>query len=134
MSKGLEPGRTYRYEIRAELEQDGQTLEQTKVADLAAGSSAELQFDFGVETRLTLNVPEDAIVTLAGSPTQMTGPRRVFVTTKLAAGERWPDYTVRVALDREGRELMREQTISLVGGESQELTIDFGSDKIAAAH
>ena len=137
VSTGLQAGRSYRYEVRAEIEHEGQTLQQTKVAHLRAGSSAQLDFDFDVaaqtETRLTLNVPDDAKVTLAGAETKMEGTRRVFETSKLSSGEAWTDYTVHVSVNRGGNELTQEKTITLQAGESRELSFEFNQDQLAAA-
>jgi uncharacterized protein (TIGR03000 family) len=138
LSNGLKQDRSYKYEVRAELDVDGQIVKRTRVVDLHAGDSSELAFDFAseqeVETRLTLNVPDDAKVTLAGSETSFTGPTRVFSTTSLSAGQQWTDYTVQVTVEREGRMLSKEQTITLEAGASRELSFEFEDDKIAAAN
>lgn len=81
------------------------------------------------KTRLTLHVPADASVTLAGVPTKQTGEVRQFTTTKLAPGQIWEDYTVVVATERDGQTLREERTIKLTGGQSQELSIDFDSQQ-----
>lgn len=137
VSAGLASGRRYRYEVRAEVLRDGQTLHQTKYAELQVGSTAMLDFEFpadrSVETSLTVNVPDDAKVTLAGHETSATGTRRVFATSRLAPGETWSEYTVRVSVVRNGDELTREKTISLKAGESRELSFGFDENKIAAA-
>lgn len=46
VSKGLEAGRSYRYELLVELVRGEQTLRQTKTVELRANQSASLQFDF----------------------------------------------------------------------------------------
>ena len=76
VSRGLYPGYRYTYEVRAEWERDGQPMEATRVVQLQAGQTAELAFDLPAPstqlaaTTLTLRVPEDAAVTLAGRPTR----------------------------------------------------------------
>lgn len=55
VTRGLEMGRSYRYEVRAEVTRDGETLSQTKVVNLAANQAADLTFD--------LNPPQVASVT-----------------------------------------------------------------------
>ena len=47
VSKGLEPGKQYRYELRAEIVRDGEKLSQTKFVNVEAGENVELTFDFG---------------------------------------------------------------------------------------
>ena len=96
-----------------------------------------MAFDFGgsnaVETSLTVHVPADAKVILAGNTTKATGETRVFRTTGLNGGRTWNGYVVRVELERGGRTLTKEETISIKPGESQELRFDFDGDKIASA-
>jgi uncharacterized protein (TIGR03000 family) len=135
VSRGLASGFTYTYEIRAEAEVDGQTVQDTKVIRLEAGDRIDLAFDLKSqpETSLTLRVPEDATVTLAGNPTSATGDVRVFRTTSLAAGEEWSNYVIRVTVDRDGEMLAREETIALKAGEARELTFDFEAPQVASA-
>ena len=46
-TKALQPGQTWEnYEIQVSLERNGETLTQSKVVDLTAGASLELDFDF----------------------------------------------------------------------------------------
>jgi uncharacterized protein (TIGR03000 family) len=136
VSRDLRPGFNYSYEVRAEIERDGRTVEQVKKVDIRAGETARVAFDFpaseSVETSLTLHVPADAKVFLAGNPTKAGGETRIFRTTGLTGSKAWDDYTVRVELERGGRTVMKEETISLRAGQSQELRFDFDGDKIAA--
>src|SRR5260221_409257 len=44
VSRGLENGQRYSYEVRAEVVRDGKTVTETKVAQLTAGSQASLMF------------------------------------------------------------------------------------------
>jgi len=87
-----------------------------------------------VKTKLTLRVPADAKVTLAGAETKQTGEVREFSTTKLAAGQAWQNYTVRVEVTRDGKIVAEERAITLTGGEAQELAIDMGSIQLAQAN
>jgi hypothetical protein len=68
-----------------------------------------------VKTRLTLHVPSEAKVTLAG-------------TSKLASGQSWNDYKVVVEMNRDGKALREERTLKLTGGKDQELSISFADD------
>jgi uncharacterized protein (TIGR03000 family) len=78
-----------------------------------------------VKTRLTLHVPADAKVTLAGVETKQTGEVRQFATSRLAQGQNWNDYKVVVETTRDGQTLREERTLNLTGGEDQDLTVAF---------
>jgi uncharacterized protein (TIGR03000 family) len=139
VSRDLQAGFNYSYEVKAEIVRDGKTIEQVKQVNLRAGQTAELAFDFPAtaaqepETSLTVHVPAGAKVYLAGNPTKAQGAVRVFRTTGLASGKNWDNYTVRVELEQDGRTVTQEKTISLKAGQSQELTFDFENDRVAAA-
>jgi uncharacterized protein (TIGR03000 family) len=137
VSRDLQTGYNYTYEVRAEVVRDGRTVEQVKKIDLRAGQTANLAFDFpatdSVETSLTLHVPSDAKVYLAGNATKANGETRVFRTTGLSGSKSWDGYTIRVELERGGRTLTKEETITLKAGQSQEMRFDFDGDKIASA-
>jgi uncharacterized protein (TIGR03000 family) len=135
VSRSLQPGFSYAYEVRAEVVRDGRTVEQVKTIDVRAGETAKLAFDFpadSAETSLTVHVPADAKIFLAGNATKATGETRVFRTTGLKGGKNWEGYTIRVELDRGGRTMTEEKTITLQGGQSQELRFDLEGDKLAA--
>jgi len=145
VSRGLLPGRTYTYNVRVEFEKDGQVVSETKSVRLTAGGEANLSFegsttgdkdqvaDTPAETKLTLNVPADAKVVLAGNATKMTGSTRTFITKKLTSGQKWSDYVVSVTIERDGRPVTEQRTITLTAGEPQELTFTFDTDKVASA-
>ena len=71
ISRGLMRGSEYVHQIRAEVIRGGKTIQQTKSIRTRAGQHADVAFDFettaGPTTKLTLNVPPAAKVTLAGS-------------------------------------------------------------------
>lgn len=136
VSHGLKPGHSYRYEVTAVVEKDGEPVELTKTAVLRAGQVARL--DFGTEasevrTSLTVNVPEDAKVYLSGNPTSSQGEVRRFSTDRIAQGQKWNDYVVRVELNREGRTLTKEKRVSISGGDQLELNFDFAQTELASA-
>ena len=95
-----------------------------------------MAFDFApaktVETALTVKVPADAKVFLAGNATNSTGAVRVYRTSNLKEGSGWNDYTVKVELNRGGRTLVKEQTVSLAAGEAKELAFDFDGEQVAS--
>jgi uncharacterized protein (TIGR03000 family) len=143
VSNGLEAGRTYTYSIRAEVVRDGQTIEETQVVRLISGGTANLSFNLNgqsqnervaetpANTKLTLRVPADARVFLAGRETQMIGEVREYATTRLVAGQLWPDYVVTVTIERDGQTLTQERRITLEGGRSQELSFEFDGETVA---
>ena len=79
------------------------------------------------KTKLTLRVPADAKVTLAGVQTKQTGEVREFSTSQLSAGQEWSNYTVHVEYEQNGETIARDETVTLTGGTSQELS--FGVDE-----
>jgi uncharacterized protein (TIGR03000 family) len=84
-----------------------------------------------VKTSLTLHVPADAKVTLAGVATKQTGEVRQFATTKLTTGQVWEDYKVVVELEKDGQVMREERVLKLTAGQPQELTVNFDSTQIA---
>ncbi|MCC7086373.1 MAG: TIGR03000 domain-containing protein [Pirellulales bacterium] len=141
VSRGLSTGNRYTYEVRAEMQRNGETVTETKSITLGMGEQAHLAFNFNTaapvakgekaKTKLTLRVPADAKVFLSGRETSSTGEVREFTTSKLAPGAEWNDYTVRVVANLDGREVTKEETLTLIGGEDRELNMDFGSTEIA---
>lgn len=137
VSRGLSDGFQYTYEVRAEMVRDGQKLEETKVVSLKVGDDLELTFDGlapakSSETTLTLNVPAEAKVSLGGNPTNGSGAVRTFSTSKLSGEKAWTNYVVQVSVERDGRTLTQEKTVTLKAGDSQALSFDFDSDQVAA--
>lgn len=127
VSRGLNAGKSYKFEIRAELESaDGQTMVETKSLVVNAGEREQIQFAFAdrprpIETAVTLNVPEGASVSLAGNPTQAVGQSRTFRTAQLNLGEVWDDYEIQV--EYEGQ--VKARKIRLIAGDDLELTFAF---------
>lgn len=146
VSAGLEIGRDYTYELKAEVVRDGKPVVETKVVKLQAGQTAELQFTFDgsaqpadkvvnqpTKTKLTLHVPADAKVFIAGRETGAAGEVREFATTRLAPGQAWNDYVVRVEVTRDGQVLSHEEKLTLTGGENREMHFDVGGPNLVAA-
>ncbi len=136
VSRNLTPGFDYTYEVKAQVMVDGKPVTQTKTVRLRAGQQAKLAFDMNtatrVETALTLHVPNGAKVYLAGNQTSGKGTVRTFRTKKLADGQAWSDYVVRVVVNENGIDRTKEETITLRAGDQRELTFDFNVDKIAS--
>lgn len=127
VSRGLEVGKQYRFQVRAEIvDSNGKLLTEEKSLVVSSGAQEQIQFAFAeqdspIETAITLNLPEGAKVTLAGSETKASGETRTFRTGRLKAGEFWDDYEIEV--EHEGQ--VKRQSIRLVGGDKLQLTFDF---------
>jgi uncharacterized protein (TIGR03000 family) len=109
------------------VDRDGTPREQTKTVTLTAGSRSKVSFDGAVaapKTSLTLHVPADAKVWLAGNETASSGQTRLFETTTLKDGQSWKNYEIKVATVVDGKEQVVSKTIELVAGRSVELTLD----------
>jgi uncharacterized protein (TIGR03000 family) len=126
LSRGLADGKQYEFTVRMIIDRDGQSSEQTKVVSLAAGGRASLSFSDNAapKTSLTLHVPADAKVWLAGNATSSAGATRQFQTTTLAAGQTWRNYEIRVATVIDGREQVVSKVIDLAAGQTVELSLD----------
>jgi uncharacterized protein (TIGR03000 family) len=142
ISRGLQTGASYAYEIRAEVERDGRTVTETKQIVVTGGQRANVQFNFNkaddervarqpLKTTLLLRVPTDAKVFLSGKEMKTTGEVREFSTTRLDAGDQWSDYSIRVELNRDGQTLSKEANVTLAAGERRELAVDFDSTAVA---
>ena len=144
ISRGLQSGQRYTYEVQAIVNRGGQALKDTQVVQVRAGQTAQVAFQFdrvrpaqmdqvaeAVRTTLTLQVPEDAKVVLAGNLTGAAGATRRYTTTGLAQGEKWEDYRVLVTAVRKGRTVTQERTIRLTGGESKLLHFQLDDERVA---
>jgi len=127
VSRGLQSGFSYTYEVRVEGEVDGEMVSETKTVQITAGQESKLAFELKTdfETVLTLNVPKDAEVYLGGNRTKATGNVRVYRTKSLKQGDAWRDYEIRVVLNSDGEPQVREQTITMNAGEKKSMTFDF---------
>lgn len=138
VSRGLRSGFQYKYEIRAEAIRDGKKMEETKIVQMKAGDSLSLAFNNllaseSPETKLTLNIPANARVTLGGNPTTGEGTVRVFTTSKLGTDKEWSNYIVKVEVERDGRMIAQEKTVTLKAGDNHTLTFDFDATQVADA-
>jgi uncharacterized protein (TIGR03000 family) len=130
LSRGLVAGKQYEFVVRMAVDRDGGPAEETQVVSLAAGSRSTVSFvpaaasATPVKTSLTLHVPADAKVWLAGSATASSGAVRQFETATLKAGQAWRNYEVRVTAVVDGSERTVSKTIDLAAGDVVELTLD----------
>jgi len=125
LSRGLVSGQKYEFVVRMS-QADGQ--EATKVVSLAAGERSTISFttaaEAAVKTSVTLRVPADAKVWLAGNATASSGELRQFETTSLPAGSQWKQYEIKVATVVDGRERAVSKVIDLSAGDRVELELD----------
>ncbi len=139
VSNGLNRGQTYRYNFRVEYELDGETVVKEESVNLTAGDKLALSFatEDGPEmasamkpakTELKVSVPAEAKVFLAGAPTEQTGTLRSYSTNKLAAGQTWSGYTIRVEMELDGQPVVREETLEIEGGQTYELAFNFENE------
>ena len=105
ISRDLQAGASYNYDVRAEFMRDGKLVTEIKSVQLIAGQVGNLDFTQVGEvaearvseparTTLTVHVPADAKLYLSGHETKATGPVREFSTTKLANGSEWTTYAI----------------------------------------
>ncbi|MGI9515526.1 MAG: TIGR03000 domain-containing protein, partial [Pirellulaceae bacterium] len=137
VSRNLDPGKNYSYEVRAEVERSGETVARTKVVELAAGVNKTFELDFQQAeetiTSVTLFVPEDAQVSLGGVETKASGPMRYFSTTSLKHGDQWKAYQVSVTVERDGEQITRKRYVDVNAGESVNLRFDFDTAEQVAS-
>ena len=134
VSKGLKPGYRYPYTVKAVMKLNGKEVVTTKQVNLRAGDARDIafKFDVPVATNLTVHVPKNARLELAGSKTRSQGTTRTFITKRLAAGEAWEDYRIIATVKVGGRTITKEQTITLRGGEQRTLNFEFDDQQLAA--
>lgn len=143
MSSGLEAGFVYKYEIEVQFE--GVEAPETHVVKLRAGSAERVVFNGPStasdiaekslempETVVTVHVPADSKVELAGNETKGEGETRTFRTRRLAAGEAWESYTVRVTANINGSAVTKEKTMRLEAGSVHDLAFDFDVTEVAS--
>jgi uncharacterized protein (TIGR03000 family) len=124
------------------VDRDGVASEETKVVSLSAGSRKSVAFaakpavaqsPAAAKTSLTLRVPADAKVWLAGNETSSRGAIRLFETSSLRDGQTWSNYEIRVATVVDGRERIVSKSIDLAAGSDVELELAADGELTAVA-
>jgi uncharacterized protein (TIGR03000 family) len=130
LSRGLVAGKQYEFVVRMK----NGDAEETKVVALVAGEQAKVSFVAAAapKTSLTLRVPAEAKVWLAGNATASAGEVRHFETAGLKAGQSWKNYEIRVATVVDGQERMVSKVIDLAAGDAVELALDPAARTAAA--
>jgi uncharacterized protein (TIGR03000 family) len=132
MSRGLQAGKQYEFAVKMTVDRDGTPAEETKMVSLTAGERSTVSFDSAAKTSLTLRVPADAKVWLAGNATAASGTVRQFETAGLTAGQSWKNYEIRVTAVVDGREETISKVIDLAAGDRIELALD-PAQRVASA-
>ena len=136
VSRNLQKGQQYSYEVRADLDINGKRVSHTKVVEMSAGVKKSIEFDFDqsatVVTSVTLHVPDDAQVSLGGLDTKASGSLRLFSTTKLSAGKSWDKYPIEVSVERDGKTVTQKRLIDIAAGESLDVRFKFEEAVIAS--
>lgn len=78
-------------------------------------------------TILNIELPEDALVYVNGRPTRSTGSSRSFVARRLEPGKDY-SFEVRAILHEGDRELVRNQLVTVRGGQARQVKFDFSAD------
>ena len=125
VSRDLQVGARYNYDVRVEFVVDGQPVTETKTVQLAAGQTGNVDFtqataavqtaaQSDARTTLIVRVPDDAKLYLSGHETQATGPVREFSTTKLPAGSEWSTYQIRAVVERDVDSRSRPREVRVI--------------------
>jgi len=142
MSNGLKKGMVYTYVVEVTFAEGEAT--STETVKLRAGTAERLVFNepadpastvsatVDLETVVTLRVPADATVNLAGNDTKGEGDVRTFRTRQLAEGQTWESYTIRVTSMVDGVSVTKEKTIDLVAGSDHDFTFAFDDASLAS--
>jgi uncharacterized protein (TIGR03000 family) len=132
MSRGLAAGKQYEFAVKMTVDRDGTPAEETKVVSVTAGERSNVSFTAAAKTSLTLRVPADAKVWLAGNATGAAGTVRHFETAGLQDGQSWKNYEIRVSAVVDGQEQTISKVIDLAAGDQIELALD-PAQRVASA-
>ena len=80
---------------------------------------------------LVIDVPADAKIYVNGYKTNTQGSHRSYRSAGLLPGQMY-SYEVRAIVEREGKEITQQKTVSLRGGEAHKLSFDFDEFLVAS--
>jgi uncharacterized protein (TIGR03000 family) len=95
--------------------------------DCAPQATSDVNSLMTGESRLTVSVPADAIVTINGKARKITGERRTYISQGLLYGYRY-EYVVQAQIVRNGKTVEATQTVVLRAGESIEMVLNPSTD------
>jgi uncharacterized protein (TIGR03000 family) len=125
VSRGLQEGATYDYTVTMVVDNVEKPIEETQVISVTAGELSKVSFEeLELTTSLTVHVPEESTVWLAGNMTDSTGATRTFETSALPTGSTWENYEIRVVTTHAGGEQTVSKVIDLAAGDDVELSFD----------
>jgi uncharacterized protein (TIGR03000 family) len=142
VSPPLEPGRDYVYDLVIEVDRNGKTLRDSQTQTFQAGKTVNVTFtepradspapplaqpSKPMTTRIRVRMPDGAALYVEGRP--WTGP---VVQTPPLDPSRIHYYQLRVEIIRDGRRSAVTREVAFRAG--QELTVDFGSDRLLPAN
>lgn len=118
----LTPGQDFRYEMKVEIEEDGQTKTLTQQVMVRAGHRTTVDFTEKVNTAVTVTLPAKAKLLVDGTDTLMTGGTHTFNTPALAKGQPF-SYKFQAEIEKDGKMEVVTQDVSFKAGEA--VTVDF---------
>jgi uncharacterized protein (TIGR03000 family) len=126
VSRGLQEGATYDYTVTMVVGDGEKPVEETQTVSVMAGELSKVSFEESSQltTSLTVHVPEESTVWLAGNMTDSTGATRTFETSALPTGSTWENYEIRVVTKHAGEEKTVSKVINLAAGDDVELSFE----------
>ena len=126
VSRGLQEGATYDYTVTMVVGDGEKPVEETQIISVMAGELSKVSFEESLQltTSLTVHVPEESTVWLAGNMTDSTGATRTFETSALTTGSAWKNYEIRVVTKHAGEEKTVSKVINLAAGDNVELSFE----------
>lgn len=112
----LAAGQDFRYEMKVEIEENGQTKTVTKQVTVRAGHRTTVDFSEQVNTEVTVTLPAKAKLLVDGTDTLMTGGTHTFKTPALAKGQAF-SYKFRAEIEHDGKMEIVTQDVSFKAGE-----------------
>lgn len=147
----LPTGKEFAYSFKIEYDRNGRTLSEAQKINVIAGKTSTVVFDDltlgakpksgntavvakpeepakpvsnekGVPARITVTVPENAVLYIDGKKNEKTGGRREFTTPPLPAGKEF-SYAMKLETTKDGRAEEVLQKVVFQAGET--LMVDF---------
>jgi uncharacterized protein (TIGR03000 family) len=128
----LQPGKTYSYDFKAEVQRDGQTVIRTQTVTVRAGRESRVDFSdlarADTPAHVAIKAPADARVTVDG--VEVPAAMRAFDTPALEAGRTYY-YTVAAELTRGGRKVSDSRRVLVSAG--QDVSVEFTDAGVTTA-
>jgi uncharacterized protein (TIGR03000 family) len=123
----LEPGRTYEYLLKIEVQRNGQTVRMEETVKLESGKGTRVIFPepgagSGNTARIDVRFPADATLIVEGQPWNSTAGHAVIRTPELSAGHDH-FYQLKVEIVRQSMRHTLTREVAFRAG--QDLRVDF---------